>query len=294
MTLTPTGGATPGFDYDLVGADGGNGPWTVAVAVNAGATMAHDMVTISGNLDEILDDGETVILTPSAGGLSFADTLTITDSPAAGGPLTVTMDLAPATAVSPTLAENGGTADIQVDLSRVFAGNLAATFQLTGTATAGDDYQIWYDGATVNVAGGQFTITFDGAETQQHLTLQALHVLPLYEGDETFGIELVDVTSPGVPAITEVSGVQTGLITDADNMPVVQIGFGSGLAAEYTLNEEIPGTVDIVAQVNVPSQNPIVVPIEFSGTATQGVDYNVANMITMPAAPRAAVYNSPW
>ncbi|PID73337.1 MAG: hypothetical protein CSB33_04185 [Desulfobacterales bacterium] len=280
VNITGSGAATPGDDYELIGVNGGDaGPWTLGVPVQADATQGSATFTLAGLPDEIADvPTEGLILTANVGIESDSADGMITDNPAPGGPLTVTMNMTPNGGA--LIAEDGGIADIQLDLSRKFLGNLDARFTVGGDATPGEDYQIWFDGATVPFAGGEFTINnMDGAIQEHHVTIVAGNAKNWYEGDESIEINLVEVTSPGVPDITEVSSLSSVLIDDEEEMPAVSISFEG--ADSVTLNEEASpaDSVQIIATADTPSQNPLTVPLDFSGAATYGVDYTAPDAI---------------
>lgn len=165
------------------------------------------------------------------------------------------------------------------------SGSLTVNYSVSGTATAGSDYNL--SGLNTVTLTGTATLTLNGGTVTQNLTVTPLNDA-LLEDLETITLTLSSSTDY---SLWEVSRTATHLLRD-DDQPTVfvdpQIGTGSG----SSVNEGNTGTaLKFYVSRTGPTTNPLTVNYTLVGTATNGVDHsNLSGAVTIPAgAPGADV-----
>lgn len=181
FTFTRTGNLTTSLTvgYTVGGTAMAGSDYT---ALSGSVTIPADAASVTVDLepkqDLITEDGgETVILTLGEGtgyilGSSNTATATITDSE--------TLPVVTITPDSAVISEAGGRVDFNVTRSDTGATDLVVTYSVTGTATAGSDYEVLT--GTVTIAAGQTAASF---------SLVAINDSD-YEPDETVIVSLND------------------------------------------------------------------------------------------------------
>jgi hypothetical protein len=238
VRYTVSGTAAPGSDYTPL-----SGSFTMA------RNTTYDLVVTPLN-DALAEDVETVTVTlaPDPAYTFFLDT---------SATLSIQDDEQPAvtvsTVASETLSENGGTGKFWISRTGSTAAALTVNYTLSGTATAGIDYQ--------GVSG---VVTVPAGQSGAQVAITAINDM-LAEGAETVTLSL-SAGSYGFWVN------QATLYLLDDETPAVQVRFASATGA----GSESLGVVQIPVELNRASPN--VVTVEYSiggGTATGGVDYRL-------------------
>ncbi|MBE9042045.1 hypothetical protein IQ235_14790, partial [Oscillatoriales cyanobacterium LEGE 11467] len=151
--------------------------------------------------------------------------------------------------VNPT--ENGTNGSITLNLNS-FQGRLTVPFSLGGTATSGTDYQLQYNGASLN---GSLTIP-------ANTTSLSLDIVPVndttYDPNETIQFSL---SSGSIYNL----GTTTKTLTLEDNEPTIGIAVGTA-----SVTEGDSGSFTIT--LDKPAPHNFTIPYTVGGTATAGND----------------------
>ena len=190
VSYTVSGTATAGTDYTAP-----SEPLTISAGQSSGT------ITIPTSADEVVDSGETLIVTltgaSTTAGTATADAATATTTIADTG--TVTVSVADATAAEGDELSFTVTRSGTAGSDTVLGWTTAA-----GTATSGTDY-------TAVTAG---TLTIAAEATTGTLTVATVEDM-LAEGDETFTVTITGTTLPSGVTLGRVTA--TGTITDDEN-----------------------------------------------------------------------------
>lgn len=235
VRYTVGGTATAGTDYDTLSG---------SVVIAAGQTTGTITVITKDDLDVEGDESVVVTLDTGSGytvGSPASATVYISDNEVPSAVVTATDN----TAVEPTLE----TGTFNVILSEAPASNLTVSYTVSGTATAGTDYNAL--AGTLTIAAGQTT----GTITVRPLSDSS------YEGDETVIVTL----SPGT--VYSVGETRADTVTITDN-PYATIAATDSAAAELGPDT---GTFTVTLSVAAPSD--ITVNYAVAGTAEAGSDY---------------------
>jgi PKD repeat protein len=249
-----TGTATNGVDYNKL-----SGTITIPQGSSSG------IVTVTPVDDEEYEGPETVVLTVSPSS-SYR-----VGSPASAAVTIMDNDLPAVTvaATTPTILESAGTVNGEFKITRtgITSAALVVNYAMSGTATNGVDY-VKLPGS-VTIPAGSATLT--------------LLVTPIddteYEGNETIiftftGSSLYNVASPNNAKIT---------IVDND-LPTVTV-----VATDPNASETDSDTGQFAITRSGITTAPLVVFYALSGTATNGVDYNLlGGSVTIPAGAASA------
>ena len=205
-------------------------------------------------------------LTDSTGNTSSAYTTAISQ---AGDALFANLPDISLSADTNTVAEDGSsatlTASITGSLSNTWPDDITVNLSYSGTATgSGTDYT----GATA--------ITISGGNTSGNTAVTTVDDA-LYDAASNETV-IVDIASVSVG---NENGTQqeTITITDAESAPTVTLSVGNSSIAENGGTSSITATLSNATFANV------TVPLSYSGTATNGSDYNntASTSITIPA-----------
>ena len=239
------GTAAVGEDYAAVGDFG--------IVIPAGGTSGTGTFTLAPVQDDVVEGGETVLVTGAAPGLTVHGTeVTLADDDelpevVLGVDPASVAEGARATEVTVTAAlSNGGT----------FAVDTAVVVGVGGgTAVAGTDYAAVADLRVVIEAGGtRGTGTFTLAPSDDDVV----------EGEEWIGV------SGSAPGLT-VRGAEIGL-TDDDEVPEVVLGVAPASVGEGAGATEVTVTAELSGGGTFPADTAVVVSVG-GGTATAGTDY---------------------
>ena len=235
---TSNGSATAGSDYTAASG---------TLTFTAGDTQETFTVPITNDSD--VEGSETVSLalsSPVGATLGAQNTAT----------LTINDDDVPSITFSSaaySVAEDGGSATITVNLSAVASGTVTVNYATSnGSATAGSDY---------TATSG--TLTFNPGDTTENFTVSITND-GAAEGDETINLTLSSATGPA-----SIGGTNPATLTINDD-DVPPIGFSS---ATYTGAE---GSGPVIITVNMGSPSGATVTVDYAtsnGTASSGVDY---------------------
>ncbi len=249
---TSNGTATAGTDYT---ADSGTLTFTPGVT-----TQSINVVTTADALDE---PDETVNVT-----LSSATNATIGDGT---GIVTITDDdPTPTLSIGDVALPEGNsgtsTASFIVALSAVSGQQVTVDFATSdGTATAGSDYTAASGTATIPAGQGSVAV--------------AVTVLgdTVVEPNETFVVNLSNATHSTIADLQA-----TGTIQNDDALPVITVA-----ATDATATEAGPTTGTFTFTRTGDTTFVLVVQVDLTGTAVNGVDYSVIN-IPVSFAPGSA------
>ena len=244
---TDNGTATVGADYT-----GQTGTVTFAPGV------VSQPITVAILEDTLAENAETFfvnLLTPT--------NATIADTQGVG--TIIDNDSSNLTIDDVTVNEAAGTATFTVSLSNPSAGPVTVDFATAnGSATAGLDY-----------TGQTDTLTFVAGDTSESITVPILNDT-IYEGDETFTVNLSNATGGAI--IADNQGI--GTITDNDAPPTASVAVSPALVEE-------DGATNLVYTVTLDRTSAFATTVNFTltGTATQGTDYtpSLTGSITIPA-----------
>ncbi|HAS46575.1 MAG TPA: hypothetical protein DCS93_39195, partial [Microscillaceae bacterium] len=154
--------------------------------------------------------------------------------------------------------------NITATLSNTYGANVTVNLGFSGTATSGVDYTIGANTIVINAGSTSNTATIANQDD------------PTFEGNETVVIDITGVTNG-----TE-DGTQQVTYTIIDNDLVPDVTFE--LLPHYNPTSENGGIAYISAELDAAAGVTVTVPITFSGTATQGVDYSVSSTTIVIAA----------
>ena len=225
------------------------------ITIAAGATSGTATVTA---VDDALDESdETVVvdITGVTGATEDGDqqaTTTILDDDLPTVSLAVDLD---------TIAENGGVATFTASLSAPAATDVVVDLGVTGTAANGADYTLSATQIVIpaGVPSGSVTVTaIDDADDEM---------------DETVAIDITNVTG----AIGTGAAVTT--IQDDD-----EPGPSVSLSVDVASIVEDAGVATVTATLSTAVTSDVTVDLAYSGTATNGTDYNASGtQITIAA-----------
>ncbi|MFO7907859.1 MAG: Calx-beta domain-containing protein, partial [Pirellulaceae bacterium] len=161
-----------------------------------------------------------------------------------------------------------GTADIplRITLSKPSTENVTIPLAVTGTASAGADFTI--DNTHLEVPAGSTEATVNVS-----LAEDDCHELP-----ESIFVSMGQV----VGAVAGEHDSKTVTIIDAD--PHVSLLSRGGDLTEST------GTVELLMTLSAATNEPVVVPLRYSGTTTRGADYTAPSTVTIPAGETSATF----
>ena len=254
FTVTLTGDVQGGVSFDYTTNDGS-------------ATAGSDYTATSGTDTFAGTDGETIVISVpitddvlvegtedftfdlsnlTTGGVTFSDDQglgTINDN-----------DNAEVTVNDVTVNEGAGTATFTITLDNDVVGGTVVNYSFTdGTATGGDDFDNTAGSVTFTGTAGE-TQTFDVAITDDTIV----------EGSEDFTVNIDAVN----PLVTD-TDTGLGTITDNDNLEV-SIVATTAAASEPNSNGQF------TVSLNTTSSTDTTVTIGYTGTATDGSDYNLS------------------
>ncbi|MCB9016960.1 MAG: HYR domain-containing protein, partial [Lentimicrobiaceae bacterium] len=194
ITYAVTGTATPGSDYTTLSG---------TVTIPAGSTTATIAVNVIDNL--IIESSETVIATLTA--ITSGDANTSIDTDNDEATVTITDNdaaIVTITANDPNAAEPSNNGQFTVSMTHPSDTDTEISYTVSGTATAGSDYNSL--SGTVTIPAGSTSVTIDVIVNDDNIL----------ESSETVIATLIAITS-GTPAITiGTPNAATVTITDND------------------------------------------------------------------------------
>lgn len=241
--LTEFGSATgAGVDYTLTN-----------TAVTIPATQSSTTVSIQIVGDTLYETNETLVLTLDSitnanAGTYTSHTISITND-----------DSVPALsfAVSGSAIGEASGSSITLTATTAVSGvDITIPYSLTGTATAGTDYN-----PPTSATG---SISIAAGATTGVLTITPIDDV-IYEGTETI---IITTQTP-----TNASGTTIASITLMDDEPVPTVSFTTTSSA---ITEELTTQV-LTLSLDFASSSYVYVPFTVSGTATNGADYGLNN-----------------
>lgn len=260
-----TGSATQGTDYSVS---------TTSITIPAGQSTGS--ITLVGVADAapLFEGNESIIaeiasVTGGSENGTQSQAITVTDQ-----------DAAPVLNFSfsaNTMSEVGGV----VTMSATITGPLTAQdivfpFTLGGTASSGSDYT-----TTPGFAGtASGTITIPAGQTSGTVVFTSLN-----DNTDEGVSESIGITLGLIPGNATYTGSPTFAIAqiDDDATPEVELSIG-----QTSIGED-GGVAQLVATINRPSSQPVVVNLGLTGTANSTSDYSLsANTITIPAGSLSA------
>jgi len=169
--------------------------------------------------------------------------------------------------------ESAGSVKFAVQLSIESGKTITVPVTFAGTALAGGVDYLYSEGSIIIPPG----------QTQVEKSIQISDDL-IDEYDETIEISL----GPPINAVPDQPDKQTITIIDNDSPPDVFL-----YSSQKSISEGSPG-MNVEVKLNYPSGKAIVVRLTTSGTATQGVDYNLSsNQVTInPGEMSGAIWLS--
>lgn len=175
--------------------------------------------------------------------------------------------------ISRTITEEAGVVNLSATLSMRSGRDVTIPVSLSGTATAGEDYEI-PDPTQIVIPAGLLTGS---------LSLSVIDDT-VREGAETITATLLS-SNQALHSADPGSSVVNSLIIEQNDAPAVS------LDSAYRITAEGVPALLIRARLSHFSDDPIVVPFNLSGTASDGVDYRVvhAAMEFAPGSAEAAV-----
>lgn len=174
-----------------------------------------------------------------------------------------------------SVLETGGSTEISVKLSRsskIGAGDvnspnsisnreIKVPFTVMGTAKLGSNH---------GLKNG--TIVFPPNSSEVKIRVPILHNTD-FEGDKSL---IITLSNPEGASLGDIV-THTLTIVETDLSPAVNVSSTSQAVSEGA------GTVLIPLTLEYPTQANAVIPLTFSGTAVQGVDFSAASSVTIPA-----------
>ncbi len=247
---TSSGTAQPGDDFDVMD-DPAAGDFIIA----AGDTMATKTVTITP-IDDLIDEGDEII---NVDATAMLNGVVIGDGPMTAMITLVDNDLIPIITLSTDvlmIAEDGEAQEVEVTatLESVSFRTLEVVLAQSGTATQGEDYSVSGEG-TIMIAAGDLT----GFTT---LTVTPVDD-PLYEGDESIGI---DGSVESNPETVTAVGTSIALI-DNEAEPVITLAINPSMITEEggTQPVEVTATTDVLSALDLAVS---LLPVIDASTAT--------------------------
>jgi regulation of enolase protein 1 (concanavalin A-like superfamily)/plastocyanin len=262
------GVALHGTDYDALPG---------SVIIPAGQTQAS--ITIMPKADSFAEGSETVILGLGAGfGFYQFDsnstaTLSIADAP-------TDMPLLEVTAYSSFATEPSTNGTFRFTAKGGAAGALTVNYTITGTATAGSDYNI--TGLNTTTLTGSTTITLTGGTITSNLTVTTVNDASLE------ALENITLTiSPSANySLWDPLAKATMFLRDDDH-PTVFVDAQVGTGSSDTVSESSTSTaLEFFVSRTGSTTNPLTVNYTMGGTATAGTDYtntNLTGSVVIPA-----------
>ena len=248
IVLARAGGATSGSDYSLanITIPAGTSSATAAFSPTADSLYEgfNELATIT--IDSVSGGGVTL-------GAANTASITITDGDSAP---TVTL------ASSAASVSEGSSVTLTATLS--VATTAAVTVPLdTSGATEGTDYGALSD---IMIAAGSTTgsVTFTATDDS------------VYEGTETATVSIGTVSGGSASAASSGTSVVV-TITDAQSAPTVVLS----ASAESVIEDG--SAITLTATLSGVADEDVTVPIDTSGTATEGTDYSAISDITISA-----------
>jgi len=173
------------------------------------------------------------------------------------------------------ISETGGSATVTATLSAASASNVTVNLGFTGTAAAGDRS---LSASSITVTAGQttgtMTITATGDATD--------------EVDETVVVDITSVTNA-----TESGTQQVTTTIDDDDGPTVTLSGSAPIAIPGIPSMvENGGTGTITATLSAVSPQDVIVTLAYSGTATNGTDYNASASTSVTITAGATTANT--
>ena len=252
------GTAILGTDYSI------SGPGTILVAANSSSVNIPIAITDDG----VNESNETIILTLTngtgydIGGIS-EHTLTITDND--------TPEVAFALA-SASVGEDAGSYNVRVNVNPAPAADIVLSYNLTGTAIKGADYSIANSG-TVTVAANAATVD--------------IPVVLIDDSADEINETVILTLTPGAGYDIGSTGVHTLTVTDNDQ-PTVGFALASG-----SVDEDVGSRHNITINVSPPPATGFTLSYILTGSATEGIDYSIANSGTVTVAANASSVSIP-
>ncbi len=254
VDLAFSGDATATDDYTTSGNQ---------IIIPVGQTSGS--VTITAVDDTADEPDESVVVDISgvanadeAGTQQVTTTILDNDEPAPVPDVSLAVDNA-------AILEASGVATFTATLSLVTTVDVTVDLEISGTATAGEDY---------NTSGSQITIA--AGQTSGAITVTAVQD-ELDEADESVIVDIANVTGGN-----EAGGNQqaTTTITDDDEPVVPDVS----LAVDNSAIDEAGGVATFTATLSETTTVPVTIDLEISGSATAGDDYNASNSEIVIAA----------
>ncbi len=262
------GAALHGTDYDALPG---------SVIIPAGQTQAT--ITIMPRADNFAEGSETAILALGAGfGFYQLDsnstaTVTITDAP-------TDKPLIEVTAYSSFATEPATNGTFRFTAKGGAAGPLTVNYTITGTATAGSDYNI--TGLNTTTLTGTTTITLTGTTVTSNLTVTTVNDAALEELENL----TLTITPSANYSLWDPLATATMFLRD-DDQPTVFVDAQVGTSGTDIVSESSTGTsIEFFVSRTGSTTNPLTVNYTMGGTATAGTDYtntNLTGSVVIPA-----------
>lgn len=260
------GVALHGTDYDALPG---------SVVIPAGQTQAT--ITIMPRVDSFAEGSETVILALGGGfgyyQLNSTATVTINDAP-------TDKPLLEVTAYSSIATEPSTNGTFRFTAKGGAAGALTVNYTITGTATAGSDYNI--SGLNTTTLTGSTTITLTGGTVTSNLTVTTVNDALLEELENV----TLTITPSANYALWEPLAKATMSLRD-DDQPTVFVDVQVGTGGSDTVSESSTATaLEFFVSRTGSTASPLTVNYTMGGTATAGTDYtntNLTGSVVIPA-----------
>ncbi len=262
------GTALHGTDYDALPG---------SVVIPAGHTQAA--VTIMPRADSFAEGSESVVLGIGTGfgfyqvGSSSTATLNITDA-------ATDKPLLEVTAYSSFAAEPSTNGTFRFTAKGGAAGPLTVNYAITGTATAGSDFNI--TGLNTTTLTGTTTITLNGGTVTSNLTVTTVNDTAI---EELENITLT-ITPSASYSLWDTLASATMLLRD-DDQPTVFVDAQVGTGSSDVIGESATTTAaKFFVSRTGSTTNPLTVNYTMGGTATAGTDYtntNLTGTVVIPA-----------
>ncbi len=241
VNLGFTGTATSNSDYSAS---------SNTIIILAGQTSGS--ITLTGINDATFEGNESIVVdvigvTNGTENGTQSVTATITDDDATPN-ITLSLD-------NSTLAENSGVASVTATLSNPSTQDVTVALGFTGSATNNVDYS-----ASSN------TITILAGQTSGSITLTGINDTT-FEGSESIVVDVIGVTNGTENGTQSVAAT----ITDDDAQPSVSL-----VLANSPLPEN-GGVATVRATLSNPSTQNVTVTLDFTGSATNNVDYSASS-----------------
>lgn len=174
-------------------------------------------------------------------------------------------------AASQTVSEAVGSVTVTVQLNTASGRQVVVPYTASGTATNPSDHNLSSGSVVINAGATSTTVSFSVVNDT------------VFENNETVILTLGSPTNASLGS----PSVHTVTIQDNDPPPVVQVTTASASVTEgntgsssHTINISLTGSTAVSASI----------PFSFSGTATQGSDYNIttSSPLVIPAGQSTA------